>query len=124
MSHVIEYEFATEPGSVIVPVTWKLNVSPFLRPENLPVPVSGSLSYTLDRVSVTTVIVAGIIVIVPFTYLRLSLDVTSSPSAFLITRVSQSAVTVPSATCVAVSFDAAAPRVYPLGRVLTLTVAP
>ena len=60
----------------------------------------------------------------PSTRLIFSLDVTSTPWAFLITRVSQFAVTVPSATWVAVSFDVAVSRVYPVGSVLTDTVAP
>ena len=52
-----------------------------------------------------------------------SLLVTSTFCAFLITRVSQFAATVPSATCVALSFEAAVSTEYPLGSVLTLTAA-
>ena len=73
----------------------------------LPPAVSGSLSYTLLALSVVTVTGFCLIVMLPSTYLMFSLLVTSSPAAFRITSVSQFAVTVPSATCVAVSLDVA-----------------
>ena len=64
----------------------------------LPSAVRGVPSYTLLASGVLTVSVAGLIVMLPSTYLMFSLDVTSTPFAFLITRVSQFAVTGPSAT--------------------------
>ena len=72
--------------------------------------------------SVVTVSDAGWIMMLPGTLLMLSLFVTSTPATFLITRVSQSAVTVP--TSVAVALEVAVASVYPSGSVLTLTVAP
>ena len=107
-----------------MPVVSKVTVSPFTNPSIEPSAVSGSPSYALVALGVVTIKVAGFILMLPSTYLIFSLDVTSSPFAFLITRVSQFAVTVPSATWVAVSSDVAVSSVYPLGRVLTDTVAP
>ena len=101
------YVFLLLSTSVWLPVVLNVAVSPFTKPSMLPSAVSGSLSYTLLASGVTTVSVAGVIVMLPSTYLMFSLLVTSTPCAFLITSVSQFAVTVPSATCVAVSLDVA-----------------
>ena len=80
-------------------------VSSFTNPVIVPAAVNGSPSYTLEASGVVTVRVAGVIVIESLTYLILSSLVTSTPSAFLMIRVSQVAGTVPSATCVALSLD-------------------
>ena len=83
----------------------KVAVSPFANPVIVPAAVNAVPSYTLEADGVITVRVAGVIVIESLTYLILSSLVTSTPSAFLMIRVSQVAVTVPSATCVALSLD-------------------
>ena len=99
------------PTSVWVPVVVKVAVSPFTRPVMLPAAVRGFPSYTLLASGVTTVTVAGVIVILPSTYVMFSFDVTSVPAAFLIISLSQFASTVPSSTWVAVSLDAAVSKV-------------
>ena len=112
------------PTAVCVPVVVKVAVSSFTNPEMLPAFVMGSLSYTFVSEGVVTVSVAGLTVMLPSTYLMLSLFVTSTPFAFLITSSSQFAATVPSLTFVAVSLDTAFSNVYPFGSLDTFTFAP
>ena len=101
------YVFLDDPTSDCVPVVVNVAVSSFTNPEIEPSAVNAVPSYTLEADGVVTVRVAGVIVIEPSTFVMFNLLVTSLPCAFLMIRVSQVAVTVPSATAVAVALDGA-----------------
>ena len=66
----------------------------------------------------------GVTVIDPSMYVMFSLLVTSSPAAFLMTRVSHVASTSSIVTSVAVALEVAVSTVYPVGSSDTSTVAP
>ena len=107
-AQVISYVFSLLPTQVCVPVVANPIVSPFTRPSSFPSAVSDDLSYGLLAFGVVTVSGAGVIVMLPSTYLIFSLEVTSSPFAFSITSVSLVAATAVFVTSFAVALDAAA----------------
>ena len=115
--------FSLEPAFVWLPVVVNVAVSPFTNPVIDPAAFNALPSYGFLASGVVTVKVAGLTTIVPSTFLTFNIEVTSSPTAFLMTNVSQVAATDSFVTSVTDALDSAFSNVYPLGNSLTVTVA-